>query len=49
MAQKRLHSTFGMELVELSSRAGLDRDAFDGEDVDDNTAVGLKKKGKHPS
>lgn len=45
-AQKKLQSVFGMEFVELMTRAERDRDIdmADGGDRDNSTAVGLKKK-----
>ena len=45
LAQKRLQSVFGMELVELMTRAERDRDLDTVDDGDNSTAVGLKKKG----
>ena len=46
-AQKKLQSVFGMELVELMSRAERDKDINAGEGADEggSNALGLKKKG----
>ena len=48
-AQGILRTTFGMELVELQSRAELDKDDVtkDNADGDRRKATGVKKKGKH--
>lgn len=50
-AQETLRSKFGMELVELPSRAGLDRDSNTANGNEDELnearqATGVKKKGK---
>lgn len=46
-AQKKLITVFGMEMVELMTRAERDREInmVDGDD-DGNTALGLKKKSR---
>lgn len=44
LAQQKLQDAFGMELVELPSRAGLDDSGFDGTQETQPT-TGLKKKG----
>lgn len=48
-AQGTLRTTFGMELVELQSRAELDKEdaSNDNADGDRRKATGVKKKGKH--
>ena len=48
-AQEILRSTFGMELVELRSRAELDKEdvSKDNADGDQRKATGVKKKGKY--
>ncbi|KAF9643528.1 MAGE protein, partial [Thelephora ganbajun] len=48
-AQGILRTTFGMELVELQSRAELDKEdsSKDNADGDRRKATGVKKKGKH--
>lgn len=48
-AQGILRTTFGMELVELQSRAELDKEdaSRDNNDGDRRKATGVKKKGKH--
>lgn len=51
LAQDILQKTFGMELVELQSRAGLDKDANNANEDELNEArkaTGVKKKGKRP-
>lgn len=51
LAQDILQKTFGMELVELQSRAVLDKDANNGNEDELNEArkaTGVKKKGKRP-
>ncbi|KAF8151613.1 MAGE family-domain-containing protein [Crassisporium funariophilum] len=45
MAQEKLRNTFGMEMVELPSRAGLDQDHENEEDNNEaRKATGIKKK-----
>lgn len=50
IAQELLRNTFGMELVELQSRAGLEQDTNLNATQDDlneaRKATGIKKKGK---
>jgi len=48
-AQGILRTTFGMELVELQSRAELDKEdtSKDNADGDRRKATGVKKKGRH--
>lgn len=48
-AQRILRTTFGMELVELQSRAELDKDdpSKGNADGDGRKATGVKKKGEH--
>jgi len=48
-AQGILRATFGMELVELQSRAELDKEdtSKDNADGDRRKATGVKKKGQH--
>jgi len=48
-AQGILRTTFGMELVELQSRAELDKEdtSKDNGDEDRRKATGVKKKGEH--
>lgn len=48
-AQGILRATFGMELVELQSRAELDKDDASKENADGDRrkATGVKKKGKY--
>ena len=50
-AQGILRTTFGMELVELRSRAELDKEdaSKDNADGDQRKATGVKKKGKYDS
>lgn len=48
-AQNKLRSAFGMELVELPSRAGIEHDAA-GDDANENRPnTGMKKKGAAPN
>ena len=54
MAQKILRKTFGMELVELRSRAEIHTDGNENGNKDDDLeearkATGVKKKGISPS
>lgn len=44
IAQHKLQDTFGMELVELSSRAGIEQENND-EENEARKATGAKKKG----
>lgn len=44
LAQKKLRNTFGMELAELPSRAGLNQEN-DEEENEARKATGTKKKG----
>jgi hypothetical protein len=50
MAQQKLRNAFGMELVELPSRAGMEQDAFapsqtQAQTQDPTLAIGIKKRG----
>jgi hypothetical protein len=48
MAQQKLQNAFGMELVELPSRAGMEQDALaptQTQTQDPTLAIGIKKKG----
>ena len=45
LAQKKLRNTFGMELAELPSRAGLDQENNNEEENEARKATGTKKKG----
>jgi len=48
MAQQKLRNAFGMELVELPSRAGMEQDAFapsQTQTQDPTLAIGIKKRG----
>ena len=45
VAQKILENTFGMELVELMSRAERERDKDEPEEEGEKNGTGLKKKG----
>ena len=45
LAQKKLRNTFGMELAELPSRAGLDQENNDDEENEARKATGTRKKG----
>ena len=45
VAQQKLRNTFGMELVELPSRAGLDQENNNEEDNEARKATGTRKKG----
>ena len=45
LAQKKLRHTFGMELAELPSRAGLDHQNNDDEENEARKATGTRKKG----
>ena len=44
IAQKKLRNTFGMELTELPSRAGLDRENNNEEENEARRATGSRKK-----
>ncbi|KAF8814581.1 MAGE-domain-containing protein [Phlegmacium glaucopus] len=44
LAQQKLRDTFGMELAELSSRAGLERENNDEEENEARKATGVRKK-----
>ena len=45
LAQQKLRGTFGMELAELPSRAGLDQENNNEEENEARKATGTKKKG----
>jgi len=45
LAQQNLRNTFGMELAELPSRAGLEQENVDEEENEARKATGVKKKG----
>jgi len=45
LAQRKLRNTFGMELAELPSRAGLDQENNNDEENEARKATGTKKKG----
>jgi hypothetical protein len=48
MAQEKLRNAFGMELVELPSRAGIEQDVFpatQGQTQDPTLSIGIKKRG----
>jgi hypothetical protein len=45
LAQQKLRNTFGMELAELPSRAGLDQENNNEEENEARRATGVKKKG----
>jgi melanoma-associated antigen len=45
LAQKKLRNTFGMELAELPSRAGLDQENNNEEENEARKATGTRKKG----
>ena len=45
LAQKKLRNTFGMELAELPSRAGLEQENNDDEENEARKATGTRKKG----
>ena len=45
LAQKKLRHTFGMELAELPSRAGLDQENNNEEEIEARKATGARKKG----
>jgi hypothetical protein len=45
LAQLKLRNTFGMELAELPSRAGLDQENNNEEENEARKATGAKKKG----
>ena len=45
LAQQKLRKTFGMELAELPSRAGLDQENNNEEENEARKATGAKKKG----
>ena len=46
LAQRKLRNTFGMELAELPSRAGLDQENNNDEENEARKATGTKKKGQ---
>ena len=45
LAQRKLRNTFGMELAELPSRAGLDQENNNEEENEARKATGTKKRG----
>ena len=45
LAQQKLRNTFGMELAELPSRAGLDQENNNEEENEARKATGSRKKG----
>ena len=45
LAQQKLRNTFGMELAELPSRAGLEQENNNEEDNEARRATGVKKRG----
>lgn len=45
LAQQKLRNTFGMELAELPSRAGLDQENNIEEENEARIATGARKKG----
>jgi hypothetical protein len=45
MAQEKLQRAFGMELVELPSRAGMEQDLTQTQTQDATLGTGIKKKG----
>jgi melanoma-associated antigen len=45
LAQQKLRNTFGMELAELPSRAGLEQENNNEEENEARRATGVKKKG----
>ena len=49
LAQRKLRNTFGMELAELPSRAGLDQENNNEEENEARKATGTKKRGSFSS
>jgi hypothetical protein len=48
-AQQKLKATFGMELVELPSRSGLEQEnTYDAQSQDAPVPTGIKKRGLFP-
>jgi melanoma-associated antigen len=45
LAQQKLRNTFGMELAELPSRAGIDQENNNEEENEARKATGTRKKG----
>ena len=45
LARKKLRNTFGMELVELPSRAGLDQENNNEEENEARMAIGARRRG----